>query len=60
MTRSQLVSELEQARADLIEIEQSSKFSMEYKERQTALLTAFIVNRELEIVEYDRLTNQQL
>jgi hypothetical protein len=59
MIRSQLVTELEQAKAEIIEIEQNSKFSAEYKEHQTALLAAFIANCELEIAEYDMLTNQQ-
>ena len=59
MIKSQLITELEQAKAEIIEIEQNSKFSVEYKERQTALLNAFIANCELEIAEFDMLTNQQ-
>jgi hypothetical protein len=59
MTRRELIAELDQAKAELIEIEQESKFSAEYKERQGALLNAFIVDRELQIAEYDLLTNPQ-
>jgi len=58
MLRSQLVSEITEAEAKIIETEQHPKFSREYKDKTIAQQKAHIAKLNQEIIGYDKLTDQ--
>jgi len=58
MLRSQLVSEIAEAEAKIIETEQHPKFSREHKDKTIAQQKAYIAQLNQEIIAYDKITDQ--